>query len=414
MLLSIAVFPLFWNQFWEKNKNKLYIAIILSIPVIIYLIINGFTHQLIHIMVFDYIPFLILLGALFTITGGIFLTGDIEAKPSINTLFLGIGALLASIMGTTGAAMLLIRPIIQTNKERTFKVHTILFFIAIVANCGGLLTPLGDPPLFMMYLRGAPFTWFFHLTPEWFVTNALLLIIYYFVDVYYHKKEPASAILRDETNIRPIKIQGKRNFIFLAGVVLAVAFLNEQYLSFINLNPYFKFIREAVIVLMAYLSILFTPKLLRTSNNFTWHPIEEVAYLFLGIFITMVPALLYLEVNAKHLGVQSVNQFYYYTGLLSSFLDNTPTAVTFHSLALGLGINTGNLVAGIPEVLLKAISTSSVFFGAMTYIGNGPNFMVKAVAEENNIKMPHFFSYMFKFSLIVLLPIFILIQILFI
>ena len=414
MLLSIAVFPLFWNHFWEKNRNKLYVAIILSIPVIIYLLVNGFTHQLIHTMIFDYVPFLILLGALFTITGGIFLTGDIEAKPSINTLFLGIGAVLASIMGTTGAAMLLIRPIIQTNKERTFKVHTILFFIGIVANCGGLLTPLGDPPLFMMYLRGAPFTWFFKLAPEWFVTNFLLLVIYYFVDNYYHKNEPAAAILRDETNIRPIKIQGKRNFIFLIGVVLAVAFINEQYLSFININPYFKFIRETVIVFMAYLSLLLTPKLLRTSNNFTWAPIQEVAYLFLGIFITMVPALLYLEINAKQLGVQSVSQFYYYTGLLSSFLDNTPTAVTFHSLALGLGITTGNLVAGIPELLLKAISTGAVFFGAMTYIGNGPNFMVKAVAEENNIKMPDFFSYIFKFSIIILLPIFILIQLLFI
>ena len=414
MLGAIAVFPLTWNHFWEKNKNKLYIAIALSIPTIIYLLVNGFSHQLIHTMVFDYVPFLILLGALFTITGGILLTGDIEATPKVNTLFLGIGAILASLMGTTGAAMLLIRPIIQTNKERTFKVHTILFFIAIVANCGGLLTPLGDPPLFMMYLRGAPFTWFFHLVPEWFITNAALLIIYFIVDTYYHKKEPAAAILRDETNIRPIKIQGKRNLIFLVGVVLAVAFLNEQYLSFININPYFKFIREAVILLMAYLSMKFTPHLLRTSNNFTWHPIQEVAYLFLGIFVTMVPALLYLEVNAKHLGVQSVSQFYYYTGLLSSFLDNTPTAVTFHSLAMGLGITTGTLVAGIPEELLKAISTAAVFFGAMTYIGNGPNFMVKAVAEENNIKMPDFFSYMFKFSIIVLLPLFILMELLFI
>lgn len=160
--------------------------------------------------------------------------------------------------------------------------------------------------------------------------------------------------------------------------------------------------------------MLFTPKLLRTENNFNWHPIEEVAYLFFGIFITMIPALLYLETNAKHLGVQTVSQFYYYTGLLSSFLDNTPTAVTFHSLAMGLGITTGNLVAGIPEELLKAISTAAVFFGAMTYIGNGPNFMVKAVAEENNIKMPDFFSYIIKFSLIVLLPIFILVQLLFI
>ncbi|HMU44402.1 MAG TPA: sodium:proton antiporter, partial [Ignavibacteriaceae bacterium] len=398
MLLSIAVFPLFWNHFWEKNKNKLYVAIALSIPVIIYLLANNFSHQLIHTMLFDYVPFLILLGALFTITGGILLSGDIAAKPKVNTLFLGIGAVLASLMGTTGAAMLLIRPVIQTNKQRTFKVHTILFFIGIVANCGGLLTPLGDPPLFMMYLRGAPFTWFFHLAPEWFVTNLLLIIIYFFVDTYFYKKEPASAIARDLSNIKPLKIEGKRNFIFLVGVVLAVAFLNEQYLSFININPYFKFIREAVIVLMAFLSMQFTPKLLRTSNNFTWHPIEEVAYLFLGIFITMVPCLLYLETNAKQLGVETVSQFYYYTGLLSSFLDNTPTAVTFHSLALGLGITEGTLVAGIPEILLKAISTGAVFFGSMTYIGNGPNFMVKAVAEENNIKMPDFFSYMFKFS----------------
>lgn len=414
MLLSIAVFPLFWNHFWEKNKNKLYVAIALSIPVIIYLLANNFSHQLIHTMLFDYVPFLILLGALFTITGGILLSGDIAAKPKVNTLFLGIGAVLASLMGTTGAAMLLIRPVIQTNKQRTFKVHTILFFIGIVANCGGLLTPLGDPPLFMMYLRGAPFTWFFHLAPEWFVTNLLLLIIYFFVDTYFYKKEPASAIARDLSNIKPLKIEGKRNFIFLVGVVLAVAFLNEQYLSFININPYFKFIREAVIVLMAFLSMQFTPKLLRTSNNFTWHPIEEVAYLFLGIFITMVPCLLYLETNAKQLGVETVSQFYYYTGLLSSFLDNTPTAVTFHSLALGLGITEGTLVAGIPEILLKAISTGAVFFGSMTYIGNGPNFMVKAVAEENNIKMPDFFSYMFKFSIIVLLPIFIIVQLLFI
>jgi Na+/H+ antiporter NhaD/arsenite permease-like protein len=414
MLGAIAVFPLTWNHFWEKNRNKLYVAIALSIPTIIYLLANGFSHQLIHTIVFDYVPFLILLGALFTITGGILLTGDIEAKPKINTLFLGIGAVFASFMGTTGAAMLLIRPVIQTNKQRTFKVHTILFFIGIIANCGGLLTPLGDPPLFMMYLRGAPFTWFFHLAPEWFVTNLLLIIIYFFVDAYFYKKEPATAIARDLTNIRPLKLEGKRNFIFLIGVVLAVAFINEQYLSFININPYFKFIREAVIVLMAVLSMQLTPKLLRISNNFTWHPIEEVAYLFLGIFVTMVPALLYLEVNAKHLGVQTVGQFYYYTGLLSSFLDNTPTAVTFHSLALGLGITEGTLVAGIPELLLKAISTAAVFFGAMTYIGNGPNFMVKAVAEENNIKMPDFFSYMFKFSIIVLLPIFILVQLLFI
>uniref|UniRef100_A0A832D0F0 Sodium:proton antiporter n=1 Tax=Ignavibacterium album TaxID=591197 RepID=A0A832D0F0_9BACT len=414
MLGAIAVLPLTWNHFWEKNKNKLLVSIILSIPVLIYLLVNGYTHEIIHTMFFDYVPFIILLGALFTITGGILLTGDIQAKPSINTLFLGIGAVLASFMGTTGAAMLLIRPVIQTNKERTFKVHTILFFIAIVANCGGLLTPLGDPPLFMMYLRGAPFEWFFTLDVEWFTTNSLLLLIYYFVDSYYYKKEPAEAIKWDKTNVRPIKLEGKINFIFLIGVVLSVEFLNEFYLPFVKTNEYFKFIREIVILLMALLSLKFTQKDLRKRNNFTWHPIEEVAYLFLGIFVTMIPALMYLQSHAKTLGVETPPQFYYYTGILSSFLDNTPTAVTFHSLAVGLGIKTGEIVAGIPENILIAISVASVLFGSMTYIGNGPNFMVKAVAEENNIKMPDFFSYMIKFSLIVLLPIFILVQLLFI
>lgn len=413
MLLSIAVFPLFWNHFWEKNKNKLIVAIVLSMPIVVYLIAANLSIYLFHSLVFDYIPFIILLGSLFTITGGIYLSGDIEAKPIINTFFLAIGAVLASLMGTTGAAMLLIRPIIQTNKERKFKTHTILFFIGVVANCGGLLTPLGDPPLFMMYLRGAPFTWFLKLIPEWFFTNALLLIIYFFVDSYYHKKEPAKALEADKTYIKPIKIEGKVNFIWLAGVVLSVAFLNEQYLPFIKQNHFYAFIREGVIIIMSILSLFFTPNLLRVSNNFTWEPIKEVAFLFLGIFITMVPCLLFLETNASHLGVNSVSQFYFYSGALSSFLDNTPTAVTFHSLALGLGITSGNLVANIPEELLKAISIGSVFFGAMTYIGNGPNFMVKAVAEENNIKMPDFFSYIFKFSLIILLPIYIFVEILF-
>ncbi|MEW6196036.1 MAG: sodium:proton antiporter [Bacteroidota bacterium] len=412
MLLSIAIFPLFWNHFWEKNSNKLIIAIILSIPIVVYLLAGGLWHRLYETMVFDYIPFIILLGSLFTITGGIYLSGDIEAKPKINTLFLAIGAVLASFMGTTGAAMLLIRPVIQTNKERKFKVHTILFFIGIIANCGGLLTPLGDPPLFMMYLRGAPFTWFFKLTPEWFIANILLLVIYYIIDSYYYKKESPEAIKIDKTAIRPIKLEGKLNFVWLLGVVLAVAFLNQQYLPFIELNEFFKFIREGVILLMAVLSLLFTTKLTRESNNFTWEPIKEVAYLFLGIFITMVPCLLYLETNAYHLGVTTAQQFYYYTGALSSFLDNTPTAVTFHSLAGGLGL--AKEIAGIPEELLKAISVGAVMFGSMTYIGNGPNFMVKAVAEENNIKMPSFFAYMYKFSLIVLLPIFIILQLLFI
>ena len=414
MLLSIAIFPLFRKRFWDKNNNKLIVAIILSIPVGFFMLWKGYGNELYKTMIFDYIPFLILLGALFVITGGIFITGDIEAKPSINTLYLALGAILASFLGTTGAAMLLIRPVIQTNKERKYKEHTILFFIGIVANCGGLLTPLGDPPLFMMYLRGAPFFWFSNLFLEWFLTNGLLPIIYFFVDLYFHKKETPEALFRDKSNIRPIRIQGKFNFIWIAGIVLAVAFINEQYFPFIKLNPYFRFIREAFILLMALLSYKFTTHLTRVSNNFTWSPIIEVAFLFFGIFMTMVPCLLYLNTNAHNLGITLPHQFYYYSGILSSFLDNTPTAVTFHSLALGLGTPSGATVAGIPEEILKGICLGSVFFGALTYIGNGPNFMVKAVAEENNIKMPHFFSYIFKFSLIVLLPVFILVQLIFI
>lgn len=413
MLRSIAFSPLFWNHFWEKNKNKLIISLLLSFPVLVFLLSNGLEEQLIETIFFDYVPFIILLGALFTITGGIYLSGDIEANPFINSSFMTVGAVFASLMGTTGAAMLLIRPLIYTNKERKFKVHTILFFIAIVANSGGLLTPLGDPPLFMMYLRGAQFTWFISLFPEWLITNLLLLFVYFLVDSFYHKKEPKEVLILDKLNIRPIKIEGKINFLWLSGVVLSVAFLNVQYSSFIEHNEYYKFIREAVILIFAILSLFLTPKLIRQSNNFTWEPIKEVAYLFLGIFITMVPALLYLEANAELLGVSSPTQFYYYTGFLSSFLDNTPTAVTFHSLALGLGETSSSMIAHIPEELLKAICLAAVFFGSMTYIGNGPNFMVKAVAEENNIKMPSFFAYMYKFSLIVLLPIFILIQLIF-
>lgn len=415
MLAMIAVGPLMFHHWWENNRNKLIVSIALGIPVAIYLIINGMTDNLMHQILFDYVPFIILLGALFTITGGIHLRGDIQAVPTVNTLFLAIGAVLASIMGTTGAAMLLIRPVIKTNSQRKYKMHTILFFIAIVANCGGLLTPLGDPPLFLLYLRGAPFDWFFHLLPEWAFVNAVLLIIYMAVDTYYYKKEPIEAIIQDKIERKPIRMDGTFNFIFLAGVVASVAFLNEHYIHAIHENHYFGFIREFAILSFAALSIIFTKKEIRLANKFSWGPILEVAYLFIGIFVTMVPALIYLAQNASSFGIHTSTQFYYATGTLSAFLDNAPTAVSFYNLALGLhDFHPGEIiVAGIPEILLTAISVGAVFFGSMTYIGNGPNFMVKAIAEENKIDMPSFFGYMFKFSLIVLLPLFILTQILF-
>ncbi|MFN3428120.1 MAG: sodium:proton antiporter [Candidatus Thermochlorobacter sp.] len=413
MLGAIAVFPLTLNHWWEHNRNKLIIAVALSVPIAIWLIATGHGHELEHALIFDYVPFVILLGSLFVITGGIRVTGDIEAKPLTNTIFLAIGAVLASFIGTTGAATLLIRPVLQTNKERIFKVHTVLFFIGAVANCGGLLTPLGDPPLFILYLRGVPFEWFLQLLPQWAMVNLLLLVIYFGVDTYFYDKEPIEAIRRDITEVTPVRIRGTLNFVWLLGVILSVAFLNEQYIPAFKEVPAAKFVREAIIAGCAALSLYTTPNEIREGNNFTWAPIEEVAYLFLGIFITMVPCVMYLEANAQSLGVTNAPQFYYATGALSAVLDNTPTALTFYSLAVGLALNTPQMIAGVPDEILKAISVSSVFFGSLTYIGNGPNFMVKAVAEENGVKMPDFFAYIYKFSLLVLLPIFLIVQFIF-
>lgn len=415
MLLMIAIAPLFINHWWENNKNKLIVSLVLGIPTAIYLICVGLTHNLTHQLLFDYIPFIVLLGALFTVTGGIYLQGDIAAKPLTNTLFLGIGGILASLMGTTGAAMLLIRPIINTNQQRQYKVHTILFFIAVVANCGGLLTPLGDPPLFLLYLRGVEFTWFFHLLPEWALANGLLLLIYFVWDSYLYKKEPVQNVLKDKSETVPLKIIGTSNFIWLAGIIASVAFITSKtfFTAQEDIDHYgnpFKLIQAGVLIIMAVLSLLFTKKAVREANKFSWGPITEVAFLFLGIFVTMVPALLYLSTNAKSFGLMEPWHFYYATGALSSFLDNAPTAVSFYELAIGTFDNVVNGIAGIPAIIMKCISLGAVFFGAMTYIGNGPNFMVKAIAEDNNISMPSFFGYIIKFSLIVLLPVYIIVM----
>lgn len=413
MLLSIAIGPVVAGHWWEKNVNKLIVALVLGIPTAGILLAQGFGHELEHQMVFDYIPFVTLLCGLFTVTGGIRLSGDIRATPAVNTLFLAVGAILASLMGTTGAAMLLIRPLLETNKQRKRTVYTVLFFIAIVANAGGLLTPLGDPPLFLLYLRGAPFTWFLHLAPESMIIDAVLLITYYFFDRYNYAHERPQDIARDNVQVEPLKIEGSINFLWLLGIVASVAFLNEQYIPLMKQSDYWKFLREGAIVLMMLLSLATTRRTLRQANRFTWEPILEVAFLFIGIFITMTPALLYLQANAPSLGLHSPLQFFFATGALSGFLDNAPTALAFHSVAQGLPAADVPYVAGIPEVLLKAISMGAVLFGSMTYIGNGPNFMVKAIAEAEGIKMPSFFAYMYKFSLIILLPLFAIVGFLF-
>ena len=422
MLLTIAVAPLLAEHWWESNRHKLTVALFLGVPTAVCLIAGGMLHDLEHQLFGDYIPFIILLLALYVITGGIHLSGDIKAKPWVNTIFLGLGWLLASIMGTTGAAMLLIRPLLATNQQRKHKVHTVLFFIALCANCGGLLTPLGDPPLFMLFLRGAEFTWFLSMWAPWLFTGVILLLIYFALDTYHYKKEHWTALSADHREHTPLKVQGKVNFIYLIGVVLTVALINAGTIPQMGIESaplWIKYLREIVLVSLTLLSLYSTPKKIRfTMNKFTWDPIIEVAVLFLGIFTTMTPALAYLNDHAASLGLNKVWQFYYTSGALSSFLDNTPTAVAFHSVASGLTPDQmatfGNgMMAGIPEILLMAICVGSVFFGAMTYIGNGPNFMVKAIAEENGVKMPSFFGYMFKFSLIVLLPIYILVQIIF-
>ena len=432
MLLSIAVGPLIAPKLWESNLTKLIVSIVLGIPVVVFMLVKGLSGELINTVFFDYVPFIILLLALFVITGGIHLSGDIKAKPWVNTLFLAVGFILASLMGTTGAAMLLIRPVLATNQQRQYKIHTVLFFIALVANCGGLMTPLGDPPLFMLFLRGASFTWFSTMWMEWLFTGAILLLLYFMADCwYYYKKESWVALSADTREIEPLRITGKLNFVWLIGIVASVAFINQGLIPAMGAEDapiYLKYLREIAMLIFMGLSLLTTSKKTRYEDNkYTWTPIIEVAALFIGIFVTMAPALIYLEQNAARLGFNHVWQFYYSTGLLSSFLDNTPTAVAFHSMALGLpesvaaaaaGIVDGELngvtfVAGVPEMMLKAISIGAVFFGSMTYIGNGPNFMVKAIAEESGIKMPSFFGYMIKFSLIILLPIYILGQVLF-
>lgn len=415
MLLTIAIAPLMAEHLWESNRNKFIFTAIISVATIILLSCYGLGGDIVHGLLHEYIPFIMLLLALFVVTGGIHISGDITATPLVNTFILGLGFVLASVMGTTGAAMLLIRPLLQINQQRVHKVHTVLFFIAIVANCGGLLTPLGDPPLFLLYLKGADFAWFSGMFPQWLTAGVLLLGMYMLTDRYYYGKEPAEAKLRDLQEQEPIKLTGARNFLYLGMVIAAVLFINKNYIPAMadeHAPFYITFLRDIVLAIIIILSLATTRKSVRQANNFSWAPIMEVAILFVGIFVTMTPAMLYLNQNAQSLGLTEGWQFFYSTGTLSAFLDNAPTAVAFHAVAAGLPDVAGE-VAGVSALLLQAISIGAVFFGAMTYIGNGPNFMVKAIAEQEGVKMPSFFSYILKFSLVVLLPVYIIVQLIF-
>ena len=351
--------------------------------------------------------------ALFVTTGGICIRGDLKATPLTNSTILAIGWVLASLMGTTGAAMLLIRLLISTNEQRKYKVHTILFFIAIVANCGGLLSPLGDPPLFLLFQKGTPFLWWLqNMLPEWLLTGAILLVIYFLTDMYYYKKEPTANLMADVREARKLHATGLINIFWLLCVVMSTMFINSTYIPAMGAHDapwYLKLLREWVFIAIIAASWLTTKKETRVKNNYSWAPILEVACLFVGIFATMTPALMYLQQHP--LPVQHAWEFVYCTGALSAFLDNAPTAMVFHATATTLPIPEGvEAVAGIAPEFLKAISMGAVFFGALTYIGNGPNFMVKSIAEQEKIEMPSFFGYMIKFSLIVLLPVYIIVQ----
>ena len=388
MLLAIAVCPLWTPHWWESNRNKLVVACALGLPVA-GLYAARHPHVLLE-TVQEYVSFMLLLTALYVIAGGIRLTGDLRATPLVNTTFLATGSVLASFLGTTGAAMLLIRPVLQTNQERTRVTHTVVFFIFLVANIGGLLTPLGDPPLFLGYLEGVPFTWTFRLLPHWLFTVLVLLMIYFVWDSIEYGREPAPALARDIAEREPLRLEGTLNFVWLAGVLLAVAFLRAPW-------------REALILALTGLSLWQTPRAVHRANEFSPHPMIEVAVLFLGIFVTMIPALELLRTRGGALGVREPWQFFWATGTLSSFLDNAPTYLTF--LALGQGLHLPDEVVGVPHAILAAISVGAVFMGANTYIGNAPNFMVKAIAEATRVRMPSFFAYML-YSGGILLPVF--------
>lgn len=428
MLLSIALFPLLAPKFWHHHFGKVsaFWAIVTVIPLLI-----GYKgialSEILHVVIGDYVPFIILLGALYTVSGGILLRGTLVGTPIVNTIIMALGVFLASWMGTTGASMLLIRPFLRANAHRKNRAFMVVFFIFLVSNIGGALTPLGDPPLFLGYLRKVPFFWTFKLTPHLIVASVIILAIYFALDTYFYKKEE---IKTPQNNSKePLSLDGTVNFIFLIGIVFSVllsGIVNWGEVSILGVHRSVQdVVRDGLLILMAVLSYVFTNTKVREDNAFTWSPIEEVAILFIGIFLTMLPCLKMLQAGTKGELAFIINtvrepvHYFWITGALSSFLDNAPTYLTFLNTALGA------FYPGIPEteavqmlikehpVYLKAISAGAVFYGAVTYIGNAPNFMVRSIAEEAGTPMPSFFGYMIKYSLPVLIPVFILVTLIF-
>jgi Na+/H+ antiporter NhaD/arsenite permease-like protein len=424
LLLAIALMPLAAPHFWESNRNKGLVSAALSLPFATWLVLRfgppgaaAIQHSM-----FDYLSFMALLGSLFVISGGIYVRGSLAGTPLSNSAFLAIGAVLANLIGTTGASMVLLRPFLRANEKRHDRVHQVVFFVFVVSNCGGLLTPLGDPPLFLGFLKGVPFDWTLRLWPQWLLVNGLLVLIFNFLDQWRlgrEEKERGGAQFEELLEHEPLAIEGKRNLFFLLGVILVILANGQGWGTAPESWPFG--LQEGMMVALALASLQATPARVREANRFGMGPIVEVAVLFAGIFVTMIAPLVYLNARGPDLGVERPWQYFWASGLLSSFLDNAPTYLTFGALAAGqAGVSVAGehylaalLARGTgPEAILVAISCGAVLMGAITYIGNGPNFMVKAIAEENGIRMPSFFGYM-RWSVGVLIPIFLLVTLLF-
>jgi len=429
MLLSIAICPLIMPEFWHHHFGKIsgFWAAGLAVPFLIAFKGNA-VYEILHIVLADYIPFIILLWSLYTVSGGILLRGTLRGTPIVNTIILIIGTLLASWMGTTGAAMLLIRPFLRANDYRKNRTFMVVFFIFLVANVGGSLTPLGDPPLFLGFLHGVSFFWTFKILPHMLTVVCILLVIYFILDTYHYRKEGVSA--PEEEGVKePLKLEGIHNFLFLGGIVGAVLMSGIVDWGEINTLGIHRsiqdWVRDSLLILMGILSLVTTPIKIRDDNDFTWFPIIEVAYLFIGIFITMIPCLLILKAGSQGAlafltnGVTQPIHYFWVTGALSSFLDNAPTYLTFFNSALGAfysGMTEGQAVPLLMtenSIYLKAISAGAVFFGACSYIGNAPNFMVRSISEEAGTPMPSFFGYILKYALIFLIPVFVIVTFVF-
>ncbi|WP_258102817.1 sodium:proton antiporter [Marinoscillum sp. MHG1-6] len=425
LLIMIATGPLFYEHFWHKHYPK--VAMILAaIVVSYYLFFLRNEHSPVHAF-FEYVQFIALLTGLFVASGGIMIIVDKEAKPLTNVIILAIGAVISNIIGTTGASMLLIRPFIRLNRNRIKSYH-IIFFIFLVSNIGGSLTPIGDPPLFLGFLKGVPFFWtLFNNIVPWVMAVILLLGMFYLFDRSNKADYSFGEDVPEPTG--KIGLRGSRNFIWLAIIVGAV-FLDPNVFPWIPGIDYhgqtFSFIREIIMLACAYFSYKMADKQALSGNDFSFEPIREVAFIFIGIFGTMMPALELVSAFAQSeegAGIISHNTLYWGTGLLSGFLDNAPTYINFLTAAMasaGASINNLSDVIAFSQGMfpdsildLKAISVAAVFFGAMTYIGNGPNFMVKSIAEQVGIKMPSFFGYMIRFSIPLLVPIFVIIWLVF-